>query len=115
MTNDQLKEMKEVFKTMETILSQHYSAENLFSKGSIFNDVLRKTYKYLGALENAPILQKHGVFNLRDKVINITEEIDAVKHAVCKGMDISEEPNFVSNRFNKVKEILSEINAHFNP
>ena len=115
MTNDQLSEIKEVFKTMEGFILRHSSVENLFGEGSGFNDVLSKAYKYLGLLENEWILQVPGLYDSREAIRNVIERIDVVQHAVSNELDTSEEPNFVSNRLNKVKEILSEINAQLKP
>ena len=114
MTNDQLKEMKEVFKEMEGFISRHSSVGNLFGEGYGFNDVLTKAYKYLGLLENEWILQVPGAYDSREAIRNAMERIDVVQYVVSNALDTSEESNFVFDRLKEAKGILSDVNIHLN-
>ena len=113
MTNEQLTEIKETFKTIEKMLSQASSAESLVNSTPGFADLFSKAYKCLGALEKEWILEVPNAFNSRNAIQSVIERIDMVQFGVENGFG-AEVGDALQTRLKEAKSILCAVNEHLN-
>ena len=113
MDRNQLKEIKETFKSLEQMLSQASSAANLVNSTPGFAELLSKAYKCLGLLEKEWILEEPKAFNSRDAIRSVVEGINSVQYGVKNGFETAADDS-LQTRLNEAKAILCAVNEHLN-
>ena len=113
MTNEQLTDIRTIFKSLETVFSQAGTAENLVNSTSGFAELLSKAKYYMTALENEPVVECIGADCLRDTIRRVVESIEILKGCVNTGIKL-EKGDSLQCRFENILANLEDINQHLN-
>ena len=109
MDSTQIRNIKEAFAKLEKALSGATLPENLFKNNHQVQEAFAVAHKKLGELENESLPQKTLVYNIRESIRGVIEQLEIIEAYVKTGIRPADE-NSLEARLQEEKEILARLN-----